>query len=504
VIPIAIYKLLFATAGLRHSWPYRGLMIAEHLLTCALIFVYARRRVRPLMALVAAALILLFGAGWEDLIWSFQITWNTSVLAGVGALLALDRRDRIGDASACVLLLISLASSGIGVPILIGAAVEVVWVRRRTPREWWIFALPVALYVAWAIDYQHTIIARHAFVAAPGFVATGLASTFAGLAGLEGSTGLDGPGTLMTWGPFLLLAGIALAAWRLVRLRALAPRVVSLATIVLAFWVITAITRYVFADPYSSRYLYVSGVFTVLLAVELARGTVPARWLQGLIVAGAAAAILSNVGALRDAGRLMRDAGLTTRADLAAADIGRPIVPPGYYLHDIPAWPLVQVPAAAYYSAARELGTPAATAAQLPTLPEPAREAADRELIAIHGLALRPPPPGARPLAPPTLDLASGGAARVQGACVTFTPNAFTASGSPSPYVSITVSTAGLLVEAAGGPTTVSVRRFAYAFQTLGTLAPGGVATLVIAPDLSRRPWHVLLTPTGRATACGL
>lgn len=504
VVPIVIYRLLWATAGLRHSWPYRAVMIGEHLASCVLLFVYARRRVTPVLALVASGLILLFGAGWEDLLWSFQLTWNTSLLAGVAALLALDRRDRAGDLGACLLLIISLASSAIGVPIVIGVALETVLVRRREPREWWVVGIPIVLYALWSVKYQSTIITRHAFVAMPGFVATGLASTLTGLVGLEGSTGLDGPGTLMTWGPALLLAALAIVGWRLIRLRAITPRALSLGAMVLSFWAITGLTRYVFADPYSSRYLYVSAIFVVLLAAELARGAVPGRVAEAGIAVLAGLAVLSGLGTLRDAGRLMRSMAATTRADLGAVAIGRPVIPTGYILHDIPFWPLVIVPVRLYLAAARQLGTPAAGAAQILTLPETAREAADRELVAMHQLSLRPAPTRLTLGSPPGVDLASAGRARVQGACVTFTPNRFTQPGTASSYISLTVPAAGLVVDTSGGPETVGIRRFAYGFQALGTLSPGGPATLVIAPDNSSQPWHVQLTPAGRTTACGL
>jgi len=504
VIPIAIYKLLFATAGLRHSWPYRAVMIAEHLATCALLFVYARRRLSALLALVATGLMLLFGAGWEDLLWSFQITWNTSLLAGVAALLALDRRDRSGDIAASVLLIVSVASSAIGVPILVGATLETVLVRRRAPREWWVVCLPIVLYALWALAYQHTIITRSAFIAAPSFVATGLASTFAGLAGLAGPTGIDGPGTLMSWGPFLLLVAIALAGWRTARLRAVTPRQLSLAAILLVFWAITGVTRYVFADPYSSRYLYVSALFVVLLAVDLMRGAALSRWSEGAIAVLAALAVLSGFGTLQGAAGQMRQIGATTRADLGAAEIGRPVMPQGYILHDIPAWPLVIVPARAYFTAARQVGTPAAGPAQLLTLPEAAREAADRELIAIHQLRLAPGGAGPGSGLAPTIDRVFAGTLQRKGACIEFTPNRFTQSGTSAPYISLTVPAAGLVLDASHGPERIGIRRFGDAFQLLGTLAPQGPAKLVIAPDASSQPWHVQLTPTGGTSACGL
>lgn len=208
LIPIAIYKLLFATAGIRSSAPYRVLVIIAHLSCCLLLFVYARRRVGAFLALVTTTVLLLFGPGWENLLWPFQITWLTSLGAGLGALLALDRHDRAGDLAACVLLIVSLASSGIGVPIVIGVILELALVRRRR-RDAWIVGVPVLLYALWWIGYQHTTFVRHDIVVAPNFVYTSASATLAAIAGLGGSTGFDGQGTLMTWGPPLLFVALA-------------------------------------------------------------------------------------------------------------------------------------------------------------------------------------------------------------------------------------------------------------------------------------------------------
>jgi hypothetical protein len=503
LIPIALYRLLFATVGLRHYGPYRAVMIVEHLAICALVFVYARRRVGPILALVASAVMLIFGPGWENLLWAFQVTWNTSLLAGLAALLALDRRDRAGDIAVCLLLVISLASSGVGVPILLGIGLEVVLVRRRHPREWWVVAVPALLYAAWAIDYQHTIITRHAFVAAPSFVATGVASTFGGLAGLGGSTGVDGPGSLMTFGPVLLLAALALAAWRLTRLRRVEPRVAALATIVLSFWVITALNRSVFADPYSSRYLYVSALFVVLLAVELARGAVITWRIQALIAAVAAAAIASNFGALRDAARNLRSYGQATTAEMGALDIARPVVPRGYYVQGIPGWPVVLVPAAAYFAAARAVPMPADTPAQIAVAPESVRLTVDTELIHVHRIGLLAARPGGRAGSPPAVEGVSGGSVVAGSGCVRFVPSRFIPAGTPS-ALAVVVPQRGLLLRVYGLPATVGVRRFADQFQTVGTLAPGGPAELQISPDRSSRRWHVQLSTAGPAAACGL
>jgi hypothetical protein len=87
---------------------------------------------------------------------------------------------------------------------------------------------------------------------------------------------------------------------------------------------------------------------------------------------------------------------------------------------------------------------------------------------------------------------------------MTFTPGRFSQTATAAPYASVTVPRSGLLLKALGGPTQVGVRRFGDAFQPLGTLAPGGPARLVIAPDRSLQRWNVQIRPAVRALACGL
>jgi hypothetical protein len=486
LVPVAIYKLLWATAGLRTYVPYRALLIVGHLTCCTLLFVYAQRRVGGLLAVVAAALLLLFGPGWENLLWPFQITWLLSLGGGLGALLALDRHDRRGDVAACVLLALALASSGIGVPIALGVIVELALRRRRWER-WWIVGIPVALYVLWSIAYQSTTITANSLTASPNFVATGLAASFGALAGLGGNTGQDGPGSLMTFGPTLLVAALALAAWRLIRLRRIPPRTVALATMLLSFWVITALTRSGFGNPYSSRYLYVSALLLILVAVELGRAARRIWWVEVTIVVVAAAAVLSNVGAIRDEAGALRSEAQAAKADLGALQIARPVISPGYVAQDLPGYPFVQLTAGGYFAAAHALGTPAASPSAILADPEPVRAAVDRELIGIHGVGLGMP----------------SIVAAAPGSCTTFRPAASDSAGT-TPQTQLQLPPAGLLIRSATDPISVSIRRFAAQFQPLGTVNPSSTASLRIQPDASARPWHVLLGGSGPVTVCSL
>jgi hypothetical protein len=130
LVPIAIYRVLFATAGLTNFAVYRVMVIAAHLACVTLVYVYARPRVGRFLGLLAAVLLLFLGAASQNILWPFQVGWLISLGAGLGALLALDRRDRAGDVAAALLLALSLASSGVGIPVALGVIVGVLGRRR--------------------------------------------------------------------------------------------------------------------------------------------------------------------------------------------------------------------------------------------------------------------------------------------------------------------------------------------------------------------------------------
>src|SRR4029077_12978819 len=90
-LPGLIYKALQATVGMGSARPYRAASTALFLSSAALLFVFLRRRVGDWPALAATAIVLFLGAAWEDLLWSFQMTYFGSMAAGLGALLALER-----------------------------------------------------------------------------------------------------------------------------------------------------------------------------------------------------------------------------------------------------------------------------------------------------------------------------------------------------------------------------------------------------------------------------
>jgi hypothetical protein len=508
LVPVAIYKLLFATVGLRHYWPYRAVLIVAQLACVSLVFVYARPRVGDYFALLGAALIMFFGPGWQDILWPFQMAWLIAIGAGIGALLLLDRQDRVGDAGACALIVVSMASAGPGLAVAVGLIVEIL--QRRRWRDVWIVAIPLALYGLWWLGYQQTMVNREAFLRLPSFVFRAAAGALSSIAGLSGINVYSGHGNFLTWGIPLLVVGIALAVWRLRRLRRIPPRVVTLAAMILAFWVITGIGRaylrvgslVLTGTGYESRYLYVSAVLIILLAVELARGA--AMSLAGRVVIGVLAlgAVVSNLGPLQDAGRLLRADAELTRVQLGTLDLTRGVVKPNFASGAV-VFGIVE--AQPYFEAERQLGSPAANAAQIAAAPDSARAAADGQLIEIHQPALRPVPPGDSPATAnaPRLDGVSAGAVSVRAGCLDYKPPSYTATGAAH-AMAVTLPPLGVLLSAGPRPVTVGLRRFSSEFQPVASLAAKSRATLSIGRDLAAEPWHLQVASSGPFAVCGL
>jgi hypothetical protein len=503
LIPIAIYKLLLATAGMNHYLPYRALVIALHLGCVALLFAYALRRVGGLPALLVATLMVTLGPAWQNFLWPFQIGWLISLAAGLGALMMLDRRDRAGDVTATVLLGLSLASSGLGLPIAIGLAVDVGWGRRRV-RDAWIVAAPLSLYVLWWIAYRPASVQRHQFTFLLDFATDSAAAVMNGLTGLTQAP-LGGPPATLRWGLPLAVAAVAALIWRLAALRPIPARVLTLLATLLSFWVLTALRRAGFAVGNESRYVYVGAFFTLLLVVELARGAEISRRALPAVLVIVAAIVVANLGDLRTAAGFYRDAAALTRADLGALELGRGIVSSDYIPHGL-GYPLVVVHAGAYFRETDRHGSPAATPAEIATSTDVARGVADAELTHIHRVALDPaaPAPPAHGGAP-TVDAVSGGTTSVHEGCVTFAPLAV-APPATRRALDLTLPHDGLSITAEDAPLTVALRRFADGFprDPLARMSAGATATLRIGDDAAAQPWHVRVAPQGRMTACSL
>ena len=256
-----IYAMLLNTVGMRTYVPYMAVLLALHATTVVLLFELVRRRVGDLIGIGAAVLLLVMGAGWENLLWAFQIGFVGSVACGLGALLLIPRMW-----AATLLLFASLMFSGIGLFFLIAAAVWLALTPERRNDLAWL--APVALALgAWYLAYGRsgtppapTSLAGN-LAALPAYTVWGLAASVAGLIGQGG------------WvGPVLLLLALAALgfSWRRRRPDGFT---VGIAAALLAFYVVLGLNRAQigYEQSGSGRYVYEGAVLWLLLLADAAR-----------------------------------------------------------------------------------------------------------------------------------------------------------------------------------------------------------------------------------------
>jgi hypothetical protein len=478
-IPILIYRLLVGAFGMDSPLPFQVVAVVLFLASVAMLFIYVRRRVGEWLALAAILPILFLGPSWDDLLFPFQMALFACVACGIGALLALERRERLWDLAAMALLLAALFSFALGIAFVAAATAEIAFGRDRWRRAF-VVAVPTALWLIWYGGWGHeadTFISLSNFAKSPNYMLDGLSASLATWLGL-GTTAYD-PSPL-DWGRPLLVLLLGLVAWRLYVVRGLSPRLAGTSVLLLGFWFLTALNTNPLAPATAGRYQYLGIVLMALVVAELAEGLRVRRYATvALVLVGAAAAMVNGVR-LRDAANGLANIAQQERGGLAALELARGSVAPDFELTEQNSGVdyLGLLDAGPYFSAIDDYGSPAYTLAKLASAPESARVAADRVSAAALGVRLEP-----------------GGRAQ-PGTCAELQPGV-------RPAI-VGVPLGGMVLRASSPGTEVSLRRFASeSFPVpLGPLPARPAELLLIPPDRSPRPWTAQLNGGGRVTAC--
>ena len=477
IAPILIYKALLATVGMDSYLPYLAVNVTLVVTTAVLLFAYLQRRVDPWVALLGAALVLTLGPAYPDLLRDFQMGFTGSLACGLGALLMLERGDVRGDSLACGLLTVGVTFSGLGLPFLAAAAVDVA-LRGDRFRRLYVIAVPALLYAVWWAGWGHT--ANTAFsvqnvATAPEYVFDAAAGVLASLFGLVQTP--VGPTAQFDWGRPLLLAALGIGVWRVHRIGRVPQELwVALASAG-TFWILASFNASLFRGPTESRYLLPGAVFVLMIAGELLRDVRVPRVGVVIAYAACAAVVASNLSVLHDAYLGYRNSSDLIKADLGSVEIARDrIVFPIRLDEDIADTISVNVTSSAFLSAADRYGSPADDPAQIAVAPEPARVAADKVLGRALSIGLTP---SLGPLRNCRRVPAPGGILRL-----------------PTGGVGIRTS------PRAGAE--LSLRRFATASfpVVLPPLAPGQLSTLLIPTDRAMEPWELELRSNGPTGVC--
>jgi hypothetical protein len=464
VLLLSVFLGLLKLGGLDDQPLMMVPLVVLQLTLGALLFVVARRRVGAGVAVGVAALALVSGLAYENFLIPGQMGQMASIVAGVGAFAVLDRpRDRRSDLVLAGLLTVALASSGMGIPVLAGVAVELL-LTAEGRRRLWVVGAPFALYLVWYAGYGTN---------RAGLDDLGLSALWAWTAAGHAAGALIGrrqiePGRDLL---VILLVVLAYRAWRV------APpariRMAAIATVLVSFYGLTAISRHDIAPASSSRYLTVGLVFLLLLLVESARGLRVRAWTPWAVLVLAVVSLSKdNKVAFREGRALFLERSQEMRGSLAALDLlGRDRVDPRLEIAPGAA-PFLE--AGPWFDALDGLrGDPAYTAAQLPRAPAVARVFADDTLIRAGGLAL-------------------GAAPAVRG-----TPCRRAWEGDRGP-----VPAAGVRIQASPRvPLTLHARRFGSAWTMVGVLPVGPGRAVALRPLHDASPVGYVVRASG-ARAC--
>jgi hypothetical protein len=475
---ILIYKVGISAFGMESARPFQLVAVGLFLLSVGLLFVYVARRVGEWLALAAILPILFLGPSWDDLLFPFQMALFGSVACGIGALIAIERRNRTWDLVAMGLLILSLLFSALGIPFVAGATIQLAFDRERWRRAY-VVVVPTALWLLWYAGWGHeaeTFISLTNFARSPNYILAGLGASLATWLGLNPAT-FDA--SALNWGRPLLVLALGLAAWRLYVLRRPSPRVLGTAVILLGFWFLTALNTNPFAAATVGRYQYIGIVLMALLVAELAAGLRVRRYATVALVLVGAAAAMVNLVRLRDAAHGLARIAEKQRGGLAALELTRGRVDPQFILtkenSDVDY--LAILDAGSYFSAVDAYGSPAYTPTELASASEDARIAADKVFASALGVGLRPGPKTRR------------------GTCVELRPG-------PQPAV-VPVPREGIVLRGGSPGSQVSLRRYASSFTVnLGTLPADQPQALSIPPDRSPRSWLLSLDGGGPVLAC--
>lgn len=482
--PVTIWKLLIATFGIGSVLPYKLVSTALFLIGVWFLFVWCRRRVGEWAALIGMVALLFCGAAFDDLLWFASITFLGSMAGGLGMLVALDRHDRTGDRLACLGLCISLIFSSLWVAFAAGAAVDILLRRRERPwpRRVFIVAVPALIYVAWWIGWGHeaeSALSLHNVVHSPAWVFDSIAAALAALLGLAiPAEGLTAPNGL-DWGRPLAAVLLVLALWRLWKMPRVPRSLWVVLAVALVYWTLGGFDVKPGRDASASRYQYTGGAFVLMIAAGLLSGVRFQRRLLIPALVVLVAAVLPNAVFFHEAYESYRRTSQIEKADLAALELTRPRVDPGYRIEEAEAdTGYIPVYAGNYFEARDADGSPAYTEAELAEAPEHARVPGDKVMAAALGLELG--------------DLA---AAPAKG-CRKETIEAGSAG--------LTIPRGGIALRPSA-PVGLALERFSGEYPVdLGEAPAGAWSALRVPTDLSPRPWQLQVSGEGELTVCRL
>ncbi len=287
VVPYVLYRLILEVGGASYS-AFAVVQVIGLDLAGLLVYIYAKRRIGPLLAVAPATIMLFLGSAWAPLLEPLiGIQFLCAIVPGLAAIVLLERPGKWPDIAACILLCLSLAGFSEGAIFLAGGAVSVALSPRWRQRAW-IVIVPALLYGGWRIwaaQFEATGIVESNIPLLPTFFVDAFAVFTTAAFGIATTVGM-GPWTVirlvkyefgyLTEGlvfaiveALVIVAAIAYAKRRPGGLsRAFWPML----AMIVAYWVELGLILVPGRTAAESRYSYLGVMLLLLIAVEILRG----------------------------------------------------------------------------------------------------------------------------------------------------------------------------------------------------------------------------------------
>jgi hypothetical protein len=506
-LPLLLYHGLFSTVGLGSYLPYELVAIGFVVLNGVLVFRLARRRI-GVMALAPTAIVLFFGTASEvTTAGTLRLPELMSMAAGLGMLLALERRSLAGDALGALLLAASLFSHPTG--LAFGAAGIVLILLRPSPQRWrdlWVIVAPAGTWaIVWLAIRPSGGPGSGPLDQVPAFMLHSLIAVTSAITGASRFAHRIPSQNHVGWLlAALLVVGCATALWARLRSHQPPPPTFWAALVALAvLWAVTALAPGGARGAEAGRYMYPGGILLLLVIVELAGGIRWPAWAALAAATVAAVELVLKADQLRIGAATWRSWSDYIRAEEASLNLARGKASLGFFAEDLHARPPVGdhrmiLGALAYYVISDRWGSPAYAPTELVGRPLGVRWAADVVLARALGLRLRAA--GARPSTdarPPTVGAIVHGRATRKANCVTLRPVGFQLTAD------LIVPSAGLWIGDGSKSGSLYLRRFGpLPAYPLTWPSRGRAASLAIPPDSAQAPWQLQVSAREPLTAC--
>jgi hypothetical protein len=151
LVPATVFPLLRNWLGLGSYLPYLALAVLAHLAVVHVLWrILGRIGTAPWVATGLSVLVMVLGAGAENLLWAFQFGFLGAIALGLAVVLLLDSPELHWRRVLAIVVCSVLAPmfSGTAIPVLAAAAI-VGWIRHGFGRTFALLAPTAAIYLLW-------------------------------------------------------------------------------------------------------------------------------------------------------------------------------------------------------------------------------------------------------------------------------------------------------------------------------------------------------------------